>query len=59
MLRAVARPLVNVVERWMPNALVFAIILTFVVGLMALGLTDSGPAEIVRGWGDGLAGLRL
>jgi short-chain fatty acids transporter len=57
MLRAVARPLVNVVERWMPNALVFAIILTFVVGLMALGLTDSGPAEIVRGWGDGLAGL--
>ena len=24
---------------------------------MALGLTDSGPGEIVRGWGDGLAGL--
>lgn len=57
MLRAVARPLVSVVERWMPNALVFAIILTFVVGLAALGLTDSGPAEIIRGWGDGLAGL--
>jgi short-chain fatty acids transporter len=57
MLRAVARPLVSIVERWMPNALVFAIILTFVVGLMALGLTDSGPVEIVRGWGDGLAGL--
>lgn len=57
MLRAVARPLVNVVERWMPNALVFAIVLTFVVALMALGLTDSGPVEIVRGWGDGLAGL--
>jgi short-chain fatty acids transporter len=57
MLRAVARPLVNLVERWMPDALVFAIILTFVVALMALGLTDSGPVEIVRGWGDGLAGL--
>lgn len=57
MLRAVARPLVNVVERWMPNALVFAIILTFMVALMALGLTDSGPVEIIRGWGDGLAGL--
>jgi short-chain fatty acids transporter len=57
MLRAVARPLVTVVERWMPDALVFAIVLTFVVALAALGLTDSGPVEIVRGWGDGLAGL--
>lgn len=41
----------------MPNALVFAIILTFIVALMALGLTDAGPVEIVRGWGDGLSGL--
>ena len=57
MLRAVARPLVSVVERWMPDALVFAIGLTFVVALMALGLTDAGPLEIVRGWGDGLSGL--
>ncbi len=57
MLRAVARPLVSVVERWMPDALVFAIGLTFVVALMALGLTDAGPLEVVRGWGDGLSGL--
>ena len=57
MLRAISRPLVSVVERWMPNALVFAIVLTFVVALMALGLTDSGPVDIIRGWGDGLAGL--
>ncbi len=57
MLRVVARPLVNVVERWMPDALVFAIVLTFVVALAALGLTDSGPLDVIRGWGDGLAGL--
>ena len=57
MLRAVARPLVTIVERWMPNALVFAIVLTFVVALMALTLTASGPVEIIRGWGDGLKGL--
>jgi len=48
---------VSVVERWMPNALVFAIILTSVLGLAALGLTDSGPAGVIRGWGDGLARL--
>ena len=43
MLRAVARPLVNIVERWMPNALVFAIVLTFVVALMA----RSSPGDSV------------
>jgi short-chain fatty acids transporter len=57
MLRVLARPLVHVVERWMPDSLVFAIGLTFVVAGMALGLTDAGAVEILRGWGDGLAGL--
>ena len=57
MLRAVSRPMVRVVERWIPDSLVFAILLTFVVALMSLGLTDSGPVEVVRAWGDGLAGL--
>jgi short-chain fatty acids transporter len=41
----------------MPDSLVFAILLTFIVALMSLGLTDSGPLEVVRGWGDGLSGL--
>lgn len=57
MLRILARPLVRVVERWMPDSLIFAIGLTFVVAGMSLGLTDAGADEIVRGWGDGLAGL--
>lgn len=41
----------------MPDSLVFAIGLTFVVAGMAAGLTDAGGVTIVRGWGDGLAGL--
>ena len=57
MLRALSRPLVGLVERWLPTALVFAVVLTGVVALLALGLTDSGPIDIVRGWGDGLIGL--
>lgn len=57
MLRALVRPMVKIVERWIPDSLVFAILLTFIVALMALGLTDSGPVEVVRAWGDGLAGL--
>ena len=49
--------MVRVVERWIPDSLVFAILLTFVVALMSLGLIDSSPVEVVRAWGDGLAGL--
>lgn len=57
MLRMAVRPLVRIVERWIPDSLVFAIVLTFVVAAMSLGLTESGPLEVVRAWGDGLAGL--
>lgn len=57
MLRALSRPLVAGVERWLPSALVFAVLLTGVVAVLALTLTDAGPVEVVRGWGDGLTGL--
>lgn len=57
MLRALSRPLVGLVERWLPTALVFAVALTGVVAVLALTLTDSGPVTVVRGWGDGLIGL--
>ncbi|WP_380166965.1 short-chain fatty acid transporter [Jannaschia sp. R86511] len=53
----VMRPVNTVVERYIPSALVFAIVLTFVVALLALLLTDAGPVDVLVGWGDGLAGL--
>ena len=51
------RPVNSVVERFIPSALNFAILLSAAVGLMALLLTDAGPADVLRGWGEGLAGL--
>jgi short-chain fatty acids transporter len=51
------RPVNSVVERFIPSALVFAIVLTFVVAIMALLLTDTGPVGVVEGWGVGLSGL--
>ena len=51
------RPLNTLVERFLPSALVFAVVLTAIVALLALLLTDAGPAEVLRGWGDGLSGL--
>jgi short-chain fatty acids transporter len=56
-LSALMRPVNSVVERFIPSALVFAIVLTFIVALLALTLTDTGPVDVVRGWGEGLSGL--
>lgn len=56
-LASAMRPVNSVVERYIPSALVFAIVLTFVVALLALLLTDSGPRDVVVAWGDGLSGL--
>jgi short-chain fatty acids transporter len=56
-LSGLMRPVNSVVERFIPSALVFAIVLSVVVALMALVLTDAGPVDVVRGWGEGLSGL--
>ncbi|WP_431521129.1 short-chain fatty acid transporter [Citricoccus muralis] len=51
------RPINHVVERFIPSALVFSILLTFIVAILALILTDTAPGDLVVYWGDGLAGL--
>jgi short-chain fatty acids transporter len=56
-MRALARPFIVFVERFYPDPFVFAIALTFVVYLMALGLTDAAPVDALAAWGAGLAGL--
>ena len=54
---AFMRPINSLVERFIPSALVFVIALTVIVAVLALILTDSSPIDVVRSWGDGLAGL--
>ena len=56
-MRALAKPFILFVERFYPDPFVFAIALTFVSALMALGLTDAGPVEVLVAWGEGLKGL--
>lgn len=54
---AFMRPINSLVERFIPSALVFVIVLTVLVAVLALTLTDAGPVDVIRSWGDGLAGL--
>lgn len=43
----------NFVERWMPSPFLFAIILTYIVYIVGLVATDSGPFDLVQYWYDG------
>lgn len=56
-LARLARPFVALVERWYPDAYVFAILLTLATFALALGLTDTTPLAAVDIWGSGLSGL--
>lgn len=55
--RSVMRPINRFLERWVPSALTFAIVLTLVVAVLAMTLTRTSPVDVVKGWGDGLSGL--
>lgn len=56
-LARVMQPINHVVERWIPSSLVFAIVLTLIVAILALIVTPTSPVDLIVGWGDGLAGL--
>ncbi|RKQ35603.1 short-chain fatty acid transporter [Oceanobacillus halophilus] len=43
----------KIVQRYLPDAFLFAIILTFVVYLLGFIFTDSGPIQMVEHWGTG------
>ena len=48
---------VRVVNRWLPDAFLFAIILTIVVFIAAMCATGLGPIGIVAAWGDAKGGF--
>lgn len=43
---------VRVVNRWLPDPFLFAIILTLVVFVAAMAGTQQGPIELINAWGD-------
>ncbi|ASN04669.1 short-chain fatty acid transporter [Virgibacillus necropolis] len=43
----------RIVQRYLPDAFLFAIILTFVVFLLGIGITGSSPVQMIEYWGGG------
>jgi short-chain fatty acids transporter len=50
LLRRVGGRLAGLSERWIPDAFVFAVLLTIAVFLLALAATDRGPAALIGDW---------
>lgn len=59
MLHALSRFFTLIVRRYLPDAYIFAILLTFITFFAALIWTPKSPMDLVRGWGNGISSLLL
>ena len=57
MLHSIARFFVVLVQRYLPDAYLFAVVLTFIAFVMALALTGKNALDLVMMWGNGLYGI--
>ena len=57
MLNALSRPMVRIVDRYLPDPFVFVLVLTLVAGLAAFLVQGTSPLEVTKIWGDGFWSL--
>lgn len=57
MLGFLSRPMVRIVDRYLPDPFVFVLVLTLIAGLAAVLTQGTGPLEVVTYWGDGFWSL--
>ncbi len=53
MLRFLARPATRLMERWLPDAFIFVLILTILAFAAAIFVEGNSPLAVVQMWGDG------
>ncbi|MCM2129440.1 short-chain fatty acid transporter [Larsenimonas rhizosphaerae] len=57
MLKVVARPVVRLVERYLPDAYIFVLLLTLIAAGAAMLVEGQSPMAVLRVWGGGFWGL--
>ena len=57
MLRALTKGCTKMVEKFLPDAFLFACILSIVCYILALIFTPSGPMDVLMAWGGGVWNL--
>ena len=53
MLRVLSRPATRMMERWLPDAFIFVIVLTLVAAAAAMLTQGTHPVDLVQMWGNG------
>jgi len=56
-MRGLSAPFVELMQRWMPNAFIFAAILTILTFVICIFLTEASAGEIIDAWGNGFWNL--
>ncbi|WP_151705299.1 short-chain fatty acid transporter [Nitrincola alkalilacustris] len=57
MLNSLSKPLVKMVERYLPDPYIFVLILTLIVFLAAMLVESRSPIDVIQMWGNGFWGL--
>lgn len=57
MLRALSRPAVVLMDRYLPDPFIFVLLLTIIAAAAAMLFEGAGPVAVVQMWGDGFWGL--
>ncbi|MCR4737271.1 MAG: short-chain fatty acid transporter [Bacteroidales bacterium] len=57
MFQRIINACVRVVQRYLPEPFIFAILLTFLAALLAMPICHQTPLEVMEHWGDGVWGL--
>ncbi|MDO5605581.1 MAG: short-chain fatty acid transporter [Paracoccus sp. (in: a-proteobacteria)] len=57
MLRFLSRPATRMVERWLPDAFIFVLVLTIIAALAAIVVERQSPMAVIQMWGDGFWSL--
>ncbi len=59
MIGRISRFMTRFVSRWLPDPLIFAMLLTLLTFVIALWLTPQTPISMVKMWGDDMVRLQL
>lgn len=57
MLRFLSRPATRMMERWLPDAFIFVLVLTMIAMASAVLFLPNSPTQVIRMWGAGFWGL--
>ncbi|MBW7055508.1 TIGR00366 family protein [Paracoccus bogoriensis] len=57
MLRILSRPATRLMERWLPDAFIFVIILTLIAAFAAMFGQGTSPVQLIEFWGNGFWAL--